>query len=479
MFDKNMTRRFARRSFLAGLGAAAALPILAACQPQVIEKTVEVPVVVKETVVVQEVVEKEVVIEKPVEVEKEVIVAVEKEVTRVVEAMAKPRVKLTYWYAADSPELLKVFQEQLLVFQTAHPEIELSPELIANLADLRSKIVSTKSAGVGPDVTYGNNGMPQDYYVAGWLQHLQNYYDEWSRKGDIPDSLINLGRIKPDQPLLMMPYAAFTDNHHYRTDHFADAGLEPPDTFDEMYATAKELTDSDNDKYGIGFRAGDNGGFRMAIWNMWKAYGVDGVQPDGTVDLDSDVAVEVIANHAQAVHDGLTQPSLFQDRFPQMVAMLQSGKIAQWQGQSVHAPLLVTGRDDPEVHAMTPPPKGPVRRASVMGAQGNLMFKGDVQDESWAFIEHMTDDPMVEGDSRTHGFIPGTKSVAEMPYFRDNRFTKVGIETIEFGFSPPFWHKHWGTAFDAVANPTWHEVLQKKITPKEMQDILAKELRKP
>lgn len=132
------------------------------------------------------------------------IVEVEKEVTRVVEAMAKPRVKLTYWYAADSPELLKVFQEQLLVFQTAHPEIELSPELIANLADLRSKIVSSKSAGVGPDVTYGNNGMPQDYYVAGWLQHLQNYYDEWSRKGDIPE--------RPNQPSQNQARSAFADD---------------------------------------------------------------------------------------------------------------------------------------------------------------------------------------------------------------------------------------------------------------------------
>ena len=70
LLDSSLTRGFSRRSFLVGLGATAALPILAACQPQVVEKTVEVPVIVKETVVVQEVVEKEVIVE--VEVEKEV-----------------------------------------------------------------------------------------------------------------------------------------------------------------------------------------------------------------------------------------------------------------------------------------------------------------------------------------------------------------------------------------------------------------------
>jgi hypothetical protein len=79
MEAKFLSSRFTRRSFLAGLGAAAALPILAACEPQIVEKTVEVPVVVKETVIVQEVVEKEVVVEKPVEIEKQVVVEVEKE----------------------------------------------------------------------------------------------------------------------------------------------------------------------------------------------------------------------------------------------------------------------------------------------------------------------------------------------------------------------------------------------------------------
>ena len=59
MSEKFLSRKFTRRSFLAGLGAAAALPVLAACEPQVVEK------IVKETVVV----EKEVQVEKEVTVE--------------------------------------------------------------------------------------------------------------------------------------------------------------------------------------------------------------------------------------------------------------------------------------------------------------------------------------------------------------------------------------------------------------------------
>jgi ABC-type glycerol-3-phosphate transport system substrate-binding protein len=93
MSERMFLSRLTRRSFLAGLGATAALPVLAACQPQIVEKTVEVPVVVKETVVVEKIVEKEIVVEKPVEVEKQVIV--EREV--VVEKLGRQEVKVRFF----------------------------------------------------------------------------------------------------------------------------------------------------------------------------------------------------------------------------------------------------------------------------------------------------------------------------------------------------------------------------------------------
>ena len=55
-------QRLTRRSVLAGLGAISALPFLAACQPQVVEKIVEKPV----ERVVTEIIEKEVVVERVV-----------------------------------------------------------------------------------------------------------------------------------------------------------------------------------------------------------------------------------------------------------------------------------------------------------------------------------------------------------------------------------------------------------------------------
>ena len=113
-----LLRKVSRRTILAGLGATAALPILAACEPQVVERVVEKPVEVVVTQVVERVVEKEVVIEKPVEVVKEKIVEVEKvvEVEKEVEVekvvmMTGPRrmdgvsLRLSIWHPGFGPLL--------------------------------------------------------------------------------------------------------------------------------------------------------------------------------------------------------------------------------------------------------------------------------------------------------------------------------------------------------------------------------------
>ena len=94
MFSAILTHKLRRRSFLAGIGAMATLPVLAACTPQVVteEKVVVVEKEVPVERVVTQVVEKEldklitVEVEKPVEIERIVTVEVEMpvEVERVV-----------------------------------------------------------------------------------------------------------------------------------------------------------------------------------------------------------------------------------------------------------------------------------------------------------------------------------------------------------------------------------------------------------
>ena len=124
MFSTILAHKFRRRSFLAGLGAMATLPILAACEPQVVmeERVVVVEREVAVERVVTQVVEKEVQkvitveIEKPVEVDRIVTVEVERpveveriitvEVEKVVTATTVPEVPKTEPRAVDQSSIV-------------------------------------------------------------------------------------------------------------------------------------------------------------------------------------------------------------------------------------------------------------------------------------------------------------------------------------------------------------------------------------
>jgi ABC-type glycerol-3-phosphate transport system substrate-binding protein len=140
------------------LGATAVLPIVAACQPEVVERVVEKPVVVKETVIVEKPVEVEKIVEKAVEVEKEVIVekevevVVEKEVVVVATAMMepKPTLRFSHWWGdtfQQKATILPLYKEMFGV------QIDDEPTGWSQYSD---KLLTQLAGGVGPDIVMSN-----------------------------------------------------------------------------------------------------------------------------------------------------------------------------------------------------------------------------------------------------------------------------------------------------------------------------------
>ncbi len=145
-----IARRIGRRSFLAGLGATAALPILAACQPQVVtEERVqvverEVPVERVVTQIIREEVERIVTVQvdRPVQVERVVTVEVDRpvEVVRqeivqveVVKQVVVEQEKLVEVERVVEVERIVEVDREVVVTATPEPAPKIDPELIRKL----------------------------------------------------------------------------------------------------------------------------------------------------------------------------------------------------------------------------------------------------------------------------------------------------------------------------------------------------------
>jgi len=174
-----------RRSFIAGLAALAAGPLLAACQPQTVEKIVT-QVVEKP---VEKIVEKEKVVTQVVEKEKVVTQVVEKE--KVVVATAAPQtvkgVSIVMWGLQYDPHVEAYQRLAKLYNQRTGGEVIVQPQ-----TDLGTKAIAAIAAGTGPDVEcwLGKNLMPM--HLRKLLVDCTDLFKEMGqdiKKGWAPDAI--------------------------------------------------------------------------------------------------------------------------------------------------------------------------------------------------------------------------------------------------------------------------------------------------
>jgi multiple sugar transport system substrate-binding protein len=234
MEKKNLSRRdFLRLSAVAASGAA-----LAACAPQVVEVTKEVPV--EQTVLV----EKEVEVEVEVPVEQTVIV-------KEVEVIEQVNLRFTGWVFGNWADL---FDNICADFHEANPDITVTPELGDWTAN-QQKLFAEIAAGVPPDL---GMGWWHQLIAEGKVLDLKPYVDvdteftwenyfpfcqQWARL-DPKNATTN-----PNGGMYIFPMAAYAAVCYYNKTLFDEAGVDYPtddwewtDVVDKALALTKDTS---------------------------------------------------------------------------------------------------------------------------------------------------------------------------------------------------------------------------------------------
>lgn len=220
--------------------------ILSACQPQVVEKQVEV------TRIVEKEVEKEVVVTELVEVEKQVEVEKEVEVTRVVEVEKAPAVVIEFWTTDNEEERVNTYEAVAERFMAEHPEIEV-------------RIIPIEEAGVTQRMaTALAANRPPDIIRMG-VERVAAFAADEILDEDAAIAVINnvgIDDFRPG-PLEMVtdpatgnyaaiPFDGWVQALWYRTDIFDELGLNAPISWDDINAACDALPGTDNLLYALG-----------------------------------------------------------------------------------------------------------------------------------------------------------------------------------------------------------------------------------
>ena len=397
---------------------------------------------------------------------------------------AKP-VSIVYWYWADTPELVKFFSGAVESFNNGQDAIDIEAEAQPAALPTREKIVTAHAAGAGgPDVSYTNTVSTLEFFQAGISRPIQEYFADWTDKDDYLPKIVDSNRwVEGERPLLLLPWGAEIGMHHYRPDIYAEAGLEPPQFFDELIENAKALNNPP-DLYGFGLRAADGTGFFYNVMCYMASFGLDWVTPEGGTDFDSPEAVEVAQTIAQLYWDGIAQPSALQDRFPQMVALLQAGKIAGWTAGNLHGSMIDpvgTMREQGQYDNVPVPIARPDQQVgdpwTIAHSTGNVMLAAtQAPDAAWEFMVHLSQPEVALEFGKWFAMMPARKSVADNQYYKEDPLALAALSVEDRWRLPPYWHKNW-VEINYAPTKAWQQVLLKEKTVKEALTVLADNFR--
>jgi len=389
-------------------------------------------------------------------------------------AVAKP-VKIVFWYWQDTPAMGKFFRDHMARFNARQKTVQVEGEAQPSTSAAREKIITAAAAGGGgPDVSFAGTQFMFEYYHAGIIRSLQEYYAKWPDKDDmIPTAMVGCKWYKDGNPFLMAPFGNNISLHYYRKDYFKEAGAQPPSTFEELLKVSR-LLNKPPTRYGLGLRAADFAGFSMCVCPYLATEGVTFTDGKGSSDLDGPVAVETLRKIAQLYWDGVVQPSAPQDRFPQMVALFQAGKVAQWSAEITHYHMMRGEKHEFEDKiGICPNPKGRARQVSSLAIWGAVMMKACKEpDAAWEWLAYIMEPDVSAESNLVFTYTPVRYSVAKRPEFQNSELQRVASDLKTAWTLLPTWHKNWNQMLNVTVPPLWHQVLQKQ-TPVE---TLAKEM---
>jgi multiple sugar transport system substrate-binding protein len=292
-------------------------------------------------------------------------------------------VTLDLWTIDEPGEYHYVLADE---FMKANPEIKVNVRTV-QFRDMVNDLARGIATGNAPDITYIDNPEVALFASRGMLLDLTPYIEksEVIKTEDIFPG--PLSSVTYEGGIYGIPRGANTLALYYNADMFREKGLDPenpPATWDELYETAKALTDPANNVYGLAFSAvgTEEGTFQFLPWVQMTGGDYDNIDTPG--------AAEALNLWKRILDEKLASPdTLIRSQFDS-TATFNSGNAAMAISGPWELPRMSAEAKFDYRAALLPAPEEGATRASALGEGDNVILaNSDNPDEAFRFVEFL------------------------------------------------------------------------------------------
>jgi N,N'-diacetylchitobiose transport system substrate-binding protein len=281
-------------------------------------------------------------------------------------------------------------------------------------ADAHTKFVNAIAGGTTPDVAEVGTTWTPEFADAGALMDIGDRVDQDGLREDLVPGLVEAGTV--DGALYGMPWYAGVRAFVYRTDVFEKAGVQPPQSWDDLISVGEKIKSAEPKM--ITMPVPGDSEYSVYPW-IWGAGGQIATKQGDTwtSTIDSPQAQEGISFYTDlALDHGFSTPAAttwdeadVSDAFSRGdAAMMISGSWTP--GAIVEANPDLKGK----IGAFPIPGQdGGVSPSFVGGSHLSIFQTTEEPDLAWQFVKMMTTGKFAKLWGEQSGFFPGTKSLLE------------------------------------------------------------------
>ncbi|TNC52341.1 sugar ABC transporter substrate-binding protein [Rubellimicrobium rubrum] len=301
-------------------------------------------------------------------------------------ALAQEQVTLDLWTIDDPGEYHYVMAEE---YMAANPNVTINVRTV-QFEDMVNDLARSIATGDAPDITYIDNPEVALFASRGMLLDLTPYI-EASEVVKVEDIYPGpLASVTYEGGIYGLPRGANTIALYYNADKFREAGLnpdDPPATWDELYETAKALTDPESNVYGLAFSAvgTEEGTFQFLPWLQMTGGDYNNINTEG--------AARALNLWKQFIDEGIASPDTLIRSQWDSTGTFNAGNAAMAISGPWEIPRMSEEAQFEWRVALLPVPEDGAERASALGEGDNVILANtDTPDEAFAFLEFLYGD---------------------------------------------------------------------------------------
>ncbi|KIQ10868.1 ABC transporter substrate-binding protein [Rhodococcus sp. MEB064] len=386
---------------------------------------------------------------------------------------------LTFWDNNAGPDRTPLYEELIRRFEAANPGIDI--EYVGLPSDsAQQKYQTALAGGSAPDLGIVSTAYLAPLVAQNAVIPLDDFLAASPQRDEYDTGILQSARESGGgDNVYGLPYTSNNATLWYRKDWFAEAGIEPPDDYDEFFDAAATLTDKDAGRYGFTIRGGA-GSIYPLLQYMFASTGTTAFFEDGKSTLNRPEMVEAIEKFA-ALYDVDTPTADVNNGFPQMVASFGGGSVGMMQhnlgslsnhrkamGENAGAVALPRNENGVRTIMTDPFPSYTVFRSSPHQAA------------AWKFLEFMTSASSQSYWNGAVGQIPVNKAARAAPEFDAMPSVQAALTALDDPatvlVTPPDYLSDFGKIVQVQMVGQWQKVLIGQLSAQDFADDFAEKL---